>query len=395
MDSSSIEAIQAVAAARRDMQRVPADWRARLRAIRRDLRGLTGLAHLPLPGSGIHLSGQRGFRLAPEDSITGNDPEQKFFARLEECSDFIIDGLTLRRGRNGIFLHRCRRFRIINIDLSDLHGYGIILFDCSDFEVEGVRVDNLLCSAVTCIGDTRMGALRNIQASNGRGFYNCDAGVVLEHCTAAVTAEDIPERCHEAQSIFEKNKRPHCIELTNIHVRGYRAQGIYLAGALSCRISRSVLERSNKEGICFDWGTAHCELTLSRITGNGRRAGMTPEEIRADFITQFPLLPDGSSAVKLPGISMDNAAFNRVTRNLIHGNYGGAVKVIRACVGNRIELNLGWANTSGDNEHFRFKVVNNVNALDPLGELQGARLFDIGPSYDLDVRRNLLMGRQS
>jgi hypothetical protein len=175
-----------------------------------------------------------------------------------------------------------------------------------------------------------------------------------------------------------------------IDVSGCRAHGIYLAGALACRISRSVLDRSNKEGICFDWGTALCELTLSVVSGNGRRAALSAEEIRADFIGRFPLLPDGSSAAKLPGVSMDNAAFNTVSRNLLVGNHGGAVKFVRACVGNRVELNAGWSNSAGNNRHMRFARYADAGAFDPLGEFDGSALCDLGPSHGNAIRRNLV-----
>lgn len=387
----NLEAMQAVAAARRDARHIPADWRSQLRAIAQELRGLSDLAPVRLPERGIRLSEERGFVLKPDGAVAGNDPHEKFFVHLQDCSGFVVDGLTLRRGRNAVFLHRCRRFRIVNVDFSDLEGYGIILFDCSEFEIEGVRSHNLLCSAVMAVGDTRLGAIRRVRARGGRGFLNRDAGILLSHCTTSVTSEDVPEHCHEARSIIEKTKRPRCIEMTAIDVSGYRAQGVYLEGALACRISRSVLDRSNKEGICFDWGTAHCELTLSIVSGNGERAALSAEEVRADFIGRFPLLPDGSSSAKLPGISMDNAAFNVVSRSLLIGNQGGAVKLVRACVGNRIELNVGWSNSVGSNEHIRFSRYIDAAALDVLGELNGLPLCDLGPSYENAIRRNLIL----
>ncbi len=173
-------------------------------------------------------------------------------------------------------------------------------------------------------------------------------------------------------------------------MRGCRAQGVYLTGALACRVSRSVLARSNKEGICFDWGTALCELTLSVVSGNGRRTSLSAEEIRADFIGRFPLLPDGSSAAKLPGVSLDNAAFNTVSRCLLVGNHGGAVKFVRACAGNRVEMNAGWSNAVGNNEHMRFSRYIDAGAFDVLGELNGLPLCDLGPSYGNAIRRNLI-----
>ncbi len=390
--ASSFEAMQAVAAARRDARHVPADWRGELRAVVRGLRGLSGLAPLRVPDSGIELSGRQGFRLETGGAAAaGNDPHRKFFVHLRDCADFVVDGLALSRGRNAVFLHRCRRFRVANADLADLEGYGVILFDCSEFEVEGVRARDLLCSAVLAVGDTSLGSIRRVRARGGRGFLNCDAGgVALLHCTDGVGPEDVPERCHEARSIMDKAKRPRCIDMAGIDARGCRAQGVYLAGALACRVSRSVLARSNKEGVCFDWGTALCELTLSVVSGNGRRAALSAEEIRADFIGRFPLLPDGSSAAKLPGISMDNAAFNAVSHNLLVGNHGGAVKFVRACVGNRVEMNAGWSNSAGNNRHMRFPRYADAGAFDPLREFGGSALCDLGPSHGNTIRRNLV-----
>jgi hypothetical protein len=346
---SSVDAMQAVAAARRDARHVPADWRGQLGTVVEELRGLSDLAPVRLPEGGIRLSGQHGFKLKPGGAVTGNDPHRKFFVHLQDCADLVIDGLALRRGRNAIFLHRCRRFRIVNADLSDLEGYGVILFDCSEFEVEGVRSRNLLCSAVMAVGDTRLGPPARQSPRRPRVPQLRRRGRRPPALHRGRRPEDVPERCHEARSILDKAKRPRCIDMAGIDVRGCRAQGVYLAGALACRVSRSVLARSNKEGVCFDWGTALCELTLSVVSGNGRRASLSAEEVRADFIGRFPLLPDGSSAAKLPGVSMDNAAFNAVSRCLLVGNHGGAVKFVRACVGNRIEMNAGWSNAAGNN----------------------------------------------
>jgi hypothetical protein len=87
---------------------------------------------------------------------------------------------------------------------------------------------------------------------------------------------------------------------------------------------------------------------------------------------------------------MDNAAFNTVSRNLLVGNHGGAVKFVRACVGNRVELNAGWSNSAGNNAHMRFPRYADAGALDPLGEFGGPALLDLGPSRGNAIRRNLI-----
>ena len=48
-------------------------------------------------------------------------------------------------------------------------------------------------------------------------------------------------------------------------------------------------------------------------------------EIKTDFITEYPLLEDGSSSMKLPGISLDNGCANIIADNEITDNFGGGI----------------------------------------------------------------------
>ena len=63
---------------------------------------------------------------------------------------------------------------------------------------------------------------------------------------------------------------------------------------------------------------------------------------------------------------------------------------MRACVGNRVEVNAGWSNSSGNNGHMRFPRYADAGAFDVLGEFRGSALCDLGPSHGTAIRRNLI-----
>jgi len=364
---------------------IPGDGKPRL-------SGRTGFLLEGLPAAGLALEGCRDFALAGSGPGVPADPHAKHFLEIADCEDFALDGLALQGGRNAIFLHRCRRFRISNVELSDLEGYGIILFDCEDFALENVAAERCLASAALCVGETRRGLIRGLTSRNGRGSYNWDAGLHFNNCTPQITAAEVPEQSHEARSILDKTKRPGFILVEDLRVEGHRAQGVYLEGAVACTFRRAAIFRNNKEGICFDWGTVLCTLEDSRIAENGERANLSAQEIEADFLHHFPMLADGSSSCKLPAVSFDNAAFNQVRRCRLTDNFGGAVKTVRASTGNRILDNWISGNSRGDNPHHRVTWLHNADLGDANGEfVEGQALLDLGPSYNSRVEGNRVM----
>lgn len=411
-------ALQSVRVAKAQLERFPDDWEGELRgavaawpAVSPGHKPLSREQALVAAGQPLSLSGQSGFAIdhgpagglcitaCRDFTISGFEPgapadrHRKHFVHITECQNFTLDGLALKEGRTGIFLHRCRNFQITNVTLSDLDGYGIILFDCSSFRIEGVRAERCLGSALLCVGAIRSGLIRNLTALRGRGILNQDAGLHFSHCTPEIEAEDVPERCHEARSILDKEKRPSFILVEDIRIEDHRAQGIYLEGAVACVFRRAKLLRNNKEGICFDWGTVLCSLEDSEICGNGERARLTREEVAVDFIQGHPMLQDGSSSCKLPGVSLDNAAFNRVRGCRIASNFGGAVKAVRGSSANQVIGNYIEGNARGDNRFHRTTWFHNADLLDVNREFAGRQaLLDFGPSYATRIEGNVVVG---
>jgi len=123
-----------------------------------------------------------------------------------------------------------------------------------------------------------------------------------------------------------------------------RKMGICTDGTGYLTVDRCQIHDNQCEGITLDNGTWHARITRCEIAGNGQRGQQTESELRADFVAADTRLPDGSSSVKLPGVSMDNAAYCRVEDCSIHDNYGEGIKFVRAAYrctlqGNEIDNN--------------------------------------------------------
>ncbi len=272
----------------------------------------------------------------------------KFFLKIHNCHNFIIRGLQTTGGRHTLLVTDSQLFRVSQLQVEKGNGYGIIIFNSSNFSLEHCRIEGNL-AGIMVVGRSQNGNISNCNIGNLRGFCNCDAGVHLCATSRAITPEDLPENCHEPLSIEQKTWRPRTIVIRNTTCSDCRAQGIYLEGAVNCLMQNNILLNNNKEGICFDWGSCYNLFIENTVTLNGERRTLSKEEIMVDFISQYPLLEDGSSSMKLPGISLDNGCMNLVASNKISSNYGGGIKMIRSAMLNAIRTNTLVANTIGNN----------------------------------------------
>lgn len=269
-------------------------------------------------------------------------------------------------------------FRVSRLQVEKGHGYGIIIFNSSNFSLENCRIEDNL-AGIMVVGRSKNGSITNCNIAKLRGFCNCDAGVHLCATSRAITPEDLPENCHEPLSIAQKTWRPRTIVIRNTTCSDCRAQGIYLEGAVNCLMQNNVLINNNKEGICFDWGSCYNLFIDNTVTLNGERRALSKEEIMVDFISQYPLLKDGSSSIKLPGISLDNGCMNLIASNKIASNYGGGIKMIRSAMLNAIQTNTLIANTIGNN-----RFLPPFHGISVLGVGTGTREFTDGKKRLLD-----------
>lgn len=278
----------------------------------------------------------------------------KFFVEITDCKHFTIEGLNCSTGRNMLFITDSSSFSVADCRCSNAEGTGITINNGYNFRVKECLFDNNLSACILIIGNSYNGEIRDCIFSRSRGFFNHDAAIHICHTSPNITSAHIPEKYHEPLPITSKTQRPHHIAIKGCNISNCRAQGIYLEGAVNCLIEENIILNNNKEGICFDWGSCYNIFCQNIVSLNGERRNLSPMEIKTDFITEYPLLKDGSSSMKLPGISLDNGCMNLIYGNKITSNYGGGIKMIRTALFNNISHNQILYNAIGSNEYIPY-----------------------------------------
>lgn len=333
------------------------------------------------------------FHLKGHPHLSVDTPKNKFFIEIINCTNFYLDGILMGGGRNGILIHDSSDFHLERCRFTDLEGTAIALSDVKEFSIAHCSFENILSAAVLIVGNSHSGYLGHCTCKSSRGYFNHDAAFHLCCTSNRVGPEHIPDRCHESIPITAKNKRPHRIIIERCIATHCRAQGVYLEGAVNCLLEKNLLLQNTKEGICFDWGSCYNIFRKNSVSLNGERKNLSPSEIKADFISHYPLLDDNSSSMKLPGISMDNGCGNIIQDNIISSNFGGGIKLIRSALYNTITNNRISYNTLGANKFVPF-----VNSITILGlgaendefDTDKPLLLDFLPSVRNTVRNNII-----
>lgn len=345
------------------LERLPTDF-PDLPESSNEIRNRRSFSFRPRTLTGLEISDCRDFILDLshlELRFEPNSERQKFVIKLHACKNFRITGGYFFFCRNVMLIENCEKFSISDLRADDTEGYGMIIFNSRAFEIRNCQFHNSLASGIYCLGETSHGLIHGNTCDGSRGYFNWDAGLHINHCTKELESSQIPEHSHQNNSIVEKTAKPNFLHIENNTFSNNRAQGIYCEGALLCSFQGNTLLHNNKEGICFDWGSALNLFEDNVVTQNGERARLSQEEIKADFIEHFPQLPDGSSSCKLPGISIDNGCLNLIIGNQIHQNFGGGIKMVRSGVANLMVNNQIIDNAVGRNEFFTY--FNGVNYL--------------------------------
>jgi parallel beta-helix repeat protein len=133
-----------------------------------------------------------------------------------------------------------------------------------------------------------------------------------------------------------------------------RKMGITTDGVAYLRVTNCVIAHNDCEGITIDNGAWGCSIQNCHIFANGWRGLQHSVELDGDYVGEMGLMEDGSSKAKLPGISLDNAAYTRVANNHIECNWGDGIKLVRAAYETSINGNLIENNNRGVNDKFHY-----------------------------------------
>jgi parallel beta-helix repeat protein len=343
---------------------------------------------------GVVLQHCKHFKIIFSDVEQQIHKEAKFLIEIRDCQYFMIENIDVVGGRNTVVISESSDFHIRHCKVEKADGYAIIIHNSTRFKVTKSLFKANLASGVMVLGESSQGLISECRCEGTTGYFNFDAAIHLCATSKAIGLDNIPEKCHEALSILQKVSRPHGIVIEDCVLTDGRAQGIYLEGAINCLMKNNVITKNNKEGVCFDWGSSYNIFKYNHVSYNGERNKLSKEEIIADFISRYPVLKDGSSSMKLAGISVDNGSMNDFIENKITKNYGGGVKLVRSALFNRVEGNLIGLNSLGKN---KFEPLFYAISIAGLGSINNefdskAVLLDFLPSQLNIFARNIIRG---
>jgi parallel beta-helix repeat protein len=188
---------------------------------------------------------------------------------------------------------------------------------------------------------------------------------------------------------MDKTEVPNCIVFYRNEVTGNNSSGIYSDSGYCNYYLENVLSNNDKEGICLDFGAFGNYLSENIIDGNGGRLRQTDADLEADYVLSYGRMEDGGSKAKLPGVSLDNAAYNILLKNTVRDNYGSGIKTVRSAYRNIIMENSIMDNNLGVNDIFHFFGIEMGFAEEPDMEVIG---MDFTPDYENIICNNMIVG---
>ena len=280
----------------------------------------------------INLSG--GTKTIPQEM------DIKRLITIEDSKNFELKNLKISGGRNQVTINKSKNFRISDILLKSARGYGLTIVRSSLGTIRDSVFINSLASGINIVGETHDISINKCKILECKGLYNWDAGINCMHCSPSIKLKDIPELCHEDIDIEEKTEVPYRILIEGSEIYLCNAQGIYVEGGANIVVKNCFIHDNNKEGICLDWGSMFSHIIHSKILRNGERHSASESSCKIDFLSYNHIDNKERHWCQLPGISIDNGFRNSISNNIITGNYGGGVKLVRSCIENVIKQNM-------------------------------------------------------
>ena len=329
-----------------------------------------------------------------------------------DAAGVIFTGSTDDRVAQAVIAEDCTNFALYNLNLTaGCYEYGIYIIRSNTFTIENCTISNALYKGLVMMGENKNFTIRNNTVSyngNGAVFLNGNisngiiAGndVVDNYGTRNLTAgivmtsmeiDDYYTAYNEFKDehLYNLLDTPHDIVLYQNNVKHNNSSGIYSDGAYQIYIVENIIYQNDKEGMCLDYGTFGAYVSNNIVKENGGRLRQSDEDLEADFVTAFGRLSDGSSPAKLPGISIDNSAYNTIVNNNVTQNYGSGVKMVRSAYRNIIMENSVSDNNKGKSDDFHFFGIEIGHESTPDEPVKG---LDFTASYENIVCRNIVTG---
>ena len=309
--------------------------------------------------------------------LSSADSDRAF--EIINSTDVLLEGFTVDDPAFDcpIFVQDSTDFAIRNVEIRDCSGRAIALMGgCSGFEISGSTLSGCGCGALFVNGECSEGLIARNKLTRNQGSSNSAAALVLGSFK--------PDGPNTTKIVFwEPNQyditaSPHDIVVEDCEMSQNMSQGAYCHAAYSCYFDNVTMVANRKEGMCMDYASFGNYVGHTSVLYNGDRVGLV----------------DGTPEYnKLPGISLDNAAYNVFDSNLIAGNSGTGLKAVRSSWRNIVVGNEIYDNDRGKSRQAHFFGVE--WACDLVPDRPGAQGLDFAPCYENITAKNQICGPHS
>ena len=360
------------------------------------LKGVLGSAYIKFTKAVIELDEP----IMPESNqvldfenvkINNVIPEADFTAvvLIDAKSNVVISALTVEDApKYGIYVIDSKDIDVVNSSVREADIKGLaVMGDNDNLLIENVKIEGNGDGGAYFGGDLKNGVIENSSFSNNRGSHNHSAGLVLS--SLEILDKKTVYNPWKDELLVEKTKAPNHIVFKGNNICGNNSSGLYSeAGYCNYYIENNISD-NDKEGMCLDYASFGNYLTLNSFKNDGWRGRQTDQDLKDDFIYEHGRLEDGSSPCKVPGLSLDNAAYNTIDNNEFSGNYGSGFKTVRSAFRNTISNNRILNNNKGQNAEYHFYGVELGFAAQPDEPVKGLDFF---PSNENKVLNNYIDG---
>ena len=318
-------------------------------------------------------------------------PESEFMADLliEGKSNVVISNLVIEDApKYGIYIIDSKDVDIINSSVKNAEIKGLaIMGDNDNFLIDNVQIENNKDGGAYFDGDVKNGVVENSSFSNNGGASNHSAGLVLS--SFEILNKKTVYNPWKDELLVDKTKAPNNIVFIGNNILGNNSSGLYSEAGYCNYFMNNNIADNDKEGMCLDYASFGNYLSKNTYRSNGWRGRQTDQNLKDDFIYEHGRLEDGSSPCKVPGLSLDNAAYNTIDNNEFLDNYGSGVKTVRSAFRNTVSNNRMINNNKGQNKEFHFYGVELGFAEKPDEPVKGLDFF---PSNENTIISNYIDG---
>ena len=324
-----------------------------------------------------------GVVLAP-----GNETLDKAIV-LDQAENAAVTGFVINGGCNyGVYVKNSSSFYLADLDISNVSLKGLcVMGENTGFALVNNSIHENQNGAIFLNGEISNGVIEGNRIENNSGARNLTAGLVL--CSMPIEDIETAYNPFPDEMLYDILQSPHQLVVRGNTVAQNHSSGIYSESGYLNYYVENTIYKNEKEGMCLDYGSFGNYITGCEIRQNGGRNRMSDEDLEADFILDQGRMADGSSPAKLPGISLDNTAYNTIYGNIVRDNYGSGIKAVRSAFSNTILCNQIIDNNRGASDTFHFFGIELSTDLNADEAVQG---LDFTPCYENIIARNTISG---